>query len=53
MKPDLDNITSVDLRDDERLAELYLETVRRKFWPNSTRAVLEFWCFAEKALHGR
>ena len=25
--------------------------MRRKFWPNSTRAVLEFWCFAEKALH--
>ena len=30
---------------------LYLEAVRRKFWPNNPQAVLEFWCLAEKALH--
>ena len=51
MQPDFDNITATDLREDERLSLLYLEAVRRKFWPNTTTAVLDFWSFAEKALH--
>ena len=38
------------LRDDDRLFELYIEAVRRKFWPNTPNDVLEFWCLAEKAL---
>ena len=49
-KPDFDNITARDLSEDDRLSALYLEAVRRKFWPNSSRDVLEFWCMAEKAL---
>ena len=49
-KPDFDNITAQDLSDDNRLAELFIEAVRRKFWPNSAREVLKFWCMAEKAL---
>lgn len=51
LPPDLDNITAGALRSDERLSELYLEAVRRKFLTNSPSTVLEFWCFAEKALH--
>ena len=51
MTPDFDNINAADLSDDDRLKALYLEAVRRKFWPNNVRAVLEFFCFAEKALH--
>ena len=51
MQPDLDNITAADFRDDKRLTVLYLEAVRRKFWPNTTTGVLSFWRFAEKALH--
>ena len=49
-EPDFDNITEKDLLVDERLSALYLEAVRRKFWPNSPAAVLDFWCLAEKAL---
>ena len=49
--PDFDNITGSDLSDDDRLRLLYLEAVRRKFWPNTARDVLEFWCLAEKALN--
>ena len=48
--PDFDNITERDLRADERLSALYLEAVRRNFWPNNPTAVLGFWCLAEKAL---
>ena len=51
MTPDFDNINAADLSDDDRLKALYLEAVRRKFWPNNVCAVLEFFCFAEKALH--
>ena len=50
-RPDLDNIAAADLRDDEHLSLLYLEAVRRKFWPNNVIAVLEFWCLAEKTLY--
>ena len=49
-QPDFDNITDQDLRDDDRLAALYLEAVRRKFWNNTPTAVLDFWSLAEKAL---
>ena len=49
--PDLDNVTPTDLRDDERLALLFVEAVRRKFTSNTQLAVLEFWSQAEKALH--
>ena len=48
--PDFDKITGSDLADDDRLSLLYAEAVRRKFWPNTARDVLEFWCLAEKAL---
>ena len=50
MTPDFDNITADDLSDDDRLKMLYLEAVRRKFWPNNVRAVLDLFSFAEKAL---
>ena len=49
-QPDFDNIVEEDLRDNARLAALYLEAVRRKFWGNSPPAALDFWCLAEKAL---
>ena len=51
MDPDFDNITAADLSDDNRLKALYLEAVRREFWSNNPRAALEFFSFAEKALH--
>lgn len=44
------DIGAEDLRSDERVGELYLEAVRRGWWPNSNKAVLDFWCLAEKAL---
>ena len=44
------SISAGDLRSDERLADLYVEAVRREWWPNSNADVLEFWCLAEKAL---
>ena len=48
--PDLDNITLTDLQDNERLAQLFVEAVRRRFTANTQLAVLEFWSQAEKAL---
>ena len=48
--PDLDEITARNLRDDEQLKVLYLEAVRRRYWPNSSAAALEFATYAEKAL---
>lgn len=48
--PDFDNISRSDLSDDDSLRLLYLEAVRRQFWTNTARDVLEFWCLAEKAL---
>ena len=44
------SIESADLVDDDRLAELYLDAVHREWWPLGNKAVLEFWCLAEKAL---
>ena len=49
-KPDFDRITRSDLERPETLQELYIEAVRRGFWSNNERAVLEFFSFAEKAL---
>ena len=48
--PDFDRIAEHDLRDDARLRLLYIEAVRRRYWPNSPQAALEFICYAEKAL---
>ena len=47
---ELRSVEASDLKSDERLAELYVEAVARGFWPNGNKAVLEFWCLAEKAL---
>ena len=48
--PSFGAITTADLASDERLAELFVEAVARGWWGNGNRAVLEFWCLAEKAL---
>ena len=50
LPPDFDRIVERDLRDDARLRLLYIEAVRRRYWPNTTQAALEFVCYAEKAL---
>jgi len=44
------SISERDLKSDERLAELFVEAVAHGFWENGNRAVLDFWCLAEKAL---
>ena len=44
------SISEVDLRSDERLGVLFVEAVRRGWWPGSNADVLEFWSLAEKAL---
>ena len=49
--PNLDTIDARDLRDNDRLASLYREAVQRGYWPNSPAKALEFFAFAEKALH--
>ena len=38
------------MEDPERLVELYIQAVRRNYWPNSERDLLEFFALAEKAL---
>ena len=43
-------ITEPDLRDDNRLSQLYIQAVRQGFWPNHDAAALEFFAVAEKAL---
>ena len=48
--PSFGAIAAADLASDERLAELFVEAVARGWWDNGNRAVLEFWCLAEKAL---
>ena len=48
--PTIDDILTEDLRSDERLGTLYLQAVRRGYWPNTARAALEFMALAEKAL---
>ena len=48
--PDFDQITAPDLSDAERLKALYVEAVRRGFWPNNDQAALDFFALAEKAL---
>ena len=50
--PNFDLILRTDLQNDDRLAELLVQAVRRKLWPNnSPKDVLDFWSLAEKALH--
>jgi len=48
--PDFKRIEERDLRDDGRLRELYTQAVRRRYWPNTNAAALEFAALAEKAL---
>ena len=48
--PNISHILREDLEDPERLAELYVHAVRRKYWPNNERALLEFFALAEQAL---
>ncbi len=48
--PNIDRISAGDLRDTEALKALYLEAVRRQFWPVGEQAALEFFALAEKAL---
>ena len=48
--PSFGAIAAADLASDERLAALFVEAVARGLWDNGNRAVLEFWCLAEKAL---
>ena len=48
--PSIHRIAAEDLRDDERLAALYVDAVGHGYWSNSARAALEFATLAEKAL---
>ena len=48
--PSIHRITAEDLRDDERLAALYVDAVGHGYWSNSVRGTLEFATLAEKAL---
>ena len=53
MKLNPSNINKIireDLTDPEKLADLYCQAVKRKYWPNSDRDLLEFFALAEKAL---
>ena len=49
--PNIESINEKDLVNDERLKLLYEQAVRRRYWPNSAPAALEFAALAEKALH--
>ena len=49
--PNLNKITAEDLVCNTRLSFLYYKCVELKWWPNSDKAALDFWCLAEKALH--
>ena len=48
--PNILRIIREDLEDPERLTKLYVHAVRRKYWPNNERALLEFFALAEQAL---
>ena len=48
--PSIHRITPEDLRNDERLAALYVDAVGHGYWSNSVRGALEFATLAEKAL---
>ena len=47
--PNINRIILEDLKDAERLKELYCQAVQRKYWPNNTKALLDFFALAEKA----
>lgn len=50
-EPNLNFIAEGDLRDDERLSLIYIQTLRAGFWSNRNASdVLTFWALAEKAL---
>jgi len=49
--PDIENITTADLYDNNKMKVLYVEAVRRGWWDNSNQAVVEFFSYAVKALH--
>ena len=48
--PNISHIIRADLEDPDRLANLYVQAVRRSWWPNKERALLEFFALAEQAL---
>ena len=48
--PEIERIEAGDLRDNDRLGELYVQAVARRYWPNSAAAMLEFAALAEKGL---
>ena len=48
--PNISHIIREDLEDPDRLANLYVQAVRRSWWPNKERALLEFFALAEQAL---
>ena len=48
--PNISHIIRADLEDPDRLANLYVQAVRRSWWPNNERALLEFFALAEQAL---
>ena len=48
--PNILHVIREDLEDPERLTKLYVHAVRRKYWPNNERALLEFFALAEQAL---
>ena len=48
--PEIERIEAGDLRDNDRLGELYVQAAARRYWPNSAAAMLEFAALAEKAL---
>ncbi len=48
--PDLDKINSEDLLSTEKLKMLYIEAVKRGWWVNCDKGVIDFFAYAEKAL---
>lgn len=48
--PFIERIETIDLQVDWRTKKLYVQAVQRGYLPNNEGAVLEFFCWAEKAL---
>lgn len=49
-RPSIEKIERVDLTTDSRTKQLYIQAVQRGYIPNNEFAVLEFFCWVEKAL---
>lgn len=49
-RPSIERIERADLTIDSRTKQLYLQAVQRGYIPNNEIAVLEFFCWVEKAL---